>query len=92
MTIHDKYWPKIHDGSRAVCPTCGHCRLADAGALLALLQEAGVITVDAAGILTMTPGAQAMDGDALDALIADLGRGDLTAAELRAIVERGAPN
>lgn len=84
--------PMIQDGSSAVCPTCGHCPLADAGALLALLQEAGVITVDAAGILTMTPGAQAMDGDALDALIADLGRGDLTAAELRAIVERDAPN
>jgi len=88
----------IQDRSRAVCPTCGRCGdpsgiMLEAGALLGLLVDAGVVTVDhSEGIVELTAGARALDGDALDSLIAELGRGDLTPAGLRAIVERGAPN
>ena len=87
----------IQDRSRA-CPTCGRCGDAssimfEAGALLDLLVNAGVVTVDHTdGIVELTAGARSLDGDALDSLIAELGRGDLTPAGLRAIVERAAPN
>jgi len=65
----------------------------EAGALLDLLVNAGVVTVDHTdGIVELTAGARSLDGDALDSLIAELGRGDLTPAGLRAIVERAAPN
>jgi len=65
----------------------------EAGALLGLLVDAGVVTVDhREGIVELTAGARTLDGDALDSLIAELGRGDLTPAGLRAIVERAAPN
>mgnify|MGYP003629139630 CR=1 FL=1 len=77
---------------RVTCPTCGHCPTADAGPLLALLQEAGVATVDSAGVLTMAAGARALDGDALDSLIAEAGRGEMSPESLRAIVERAAPD
>ncbi len=65
----------------------------EAAALLGLLVDAGVVTVDHdAGIVNITAGARALDGDALDSLVDELGRGDLTPAGLRAIIDRAAPN
>ena len=84
--------PKQTNKTRVICPTCGYCSQADAGPLLALLQEAGVATVDGAGVLTIAAGARALDGDALDSLIAETGRGEMSPERLRAIVERAAPD
>tara|TARA_R110002126_G_scaffold59871_1_gene156522 strand:+ start:1601 stop:1906 length:306 start_codon:yes stop_codon:yes gene_type:complete len=70
-----------------------------------LLIKAGVMTFDfdhvqnktsvledSFSAAKLTAGARALDGDALDSMIGELARGEMSPERLRAIIERDAPN